>query len=99
MIFECPPRTSRGHLRSASIGPKTTSTNDWLRVERHGSLTPRLGNSLASRHLEPFRSLAGGPRIDHPQRRSAAATAGINSSRARDDATLIPNLSDKFVKH
>src|SRR5215813_4961885 len=49
MIFGCPPRTSRGHLRSASIGPKATSTNDWLRVERHGSLTPRVGNTSASR--------------------------------------------------
>ncbi len=45
-----------------------------------------------SRHLEPFRALAGARRIDYPQRRSAATTAGRNSSRARDDATLIPNL-------
>jgi hypothetical protein len=42
-----------GTFASASIGPKATSTNDWLRVERHGSLTPRVGNSSASRRLNP----------------------------------------------
>ena len=26
---------------------------DWLRVERHGSLTPRVGNGSASRRLKP----------------------------------------------
>jgi len=44
------PRTFAERL----IGPKTISTNDWLRAERDGSLTPRLANSLAYRHLEPF---------------------------------------------
>jgi len=44
------PRTFAERL----IGPKTISTNDWLRAERDGSLMPRLANSLASRHLEPF---------------------------------------------
>jgi len=49
--------------------PKTTLTNNWLRAERHGSLTPRLENSLASRRLQPFRFYQSGTRIDHPQRR------------------------------
>jgi hypothetical protein len=50
-------------------------------------------------HLRLPTNLVQNTRIDHPQRRSAAATAGMNSSRARDDATLIPNLGDEFVEH
>ena len=32
--------------------PKTTLTNNWLRAERHGSLTPRPGSSLVSRRYD-----------------------------------------------
>jgi hypothetical protein len=46
------PRTFAERLNRA----EDHINDDWLRAERHGSLTPRLGNSLASRHLEPFRS-------------------------------------------
>src|SRR5215831_13777876 len=43
------PRACSLHVQGAKIEPKTTSTNGWLRAERDGGLTPRLGNSLASR--------------------------------------------------
>ncbi len=37
-------------------------------------------------------------RVD-PGRLTALETARMNSSRARDDARLIPNLGDEFVEH
>src|SRR5262245_28652131 len=43
------PRACSLHVQGGKIEPKTTSTNGWLRAERDGGLTPRLGNSLASR--------------------------------------------------
>ena len=55
-----------------------------LALSQGASLTPRLGNSLASRHLEPFRSSRAILEL------IAHSDDLLNSWRARDDATLIP---------
>src|SRR5262245_60460638 len=69
--------------------PKTTSTNGWLRAERDGGLTQRLGNNLAFRIDLAQTIVCGHGHGDHDEVGPGGSFGGYEMTPERDDLTVV----------